>query len=199
MLFADEVTRNLIACPLRQRQVAVEQVETYKNQQTAAEKQRALEEAKAAASLQASLTQSKIGIEIAANGGAAELSRAQQMAEVVRVTAQAEKDRQTMVGEGEAAMIAAVGTANATATDLQVKAYGGPEYRLAEQIAIHMFEAVSAGHQPIVPQIVVGGEAGNGPGGLISGVLAGLLPKAHDLVEAAKTAAANGASALNTR
>lgn len=187
-------TIEMILVQLRERQVAVEQVETYTSQQTAANKQRELEESKAAAALQASLTQSKIGIQIAANGGAAELSRAEKMADVVRVAAQAEKERQTMVGEGEAAMIAAVGAANAAATDLQVKAYGGPEYRLAEQIAIHMFEAVSAGHQPIVPQIVVGGEVGNGPGGLISGVLAGLLPKAHDLVDAAKqAAAANGA------
>ena len=61
-------------------------------------------------------------------------------------------------GDGDAARLAAVGRANAGASDAQVRTYGAPEYRLAEQIAMRSFEAVAQGHQPAVPQIVVAGE-----------------------------------------
>jgi hypothetical protein len=44
------------------------------------------------------------------------------------------------------ARLAAVGRANAGAIDAQVRAYGAPEYRLVEQIAIRLFEAVAQGH-----------------------------------------------------
>lgn len=181
---------------LRQRQIAVEQRETYTSQQTAAEKQRELQKAQAAVAMQAELTQSEIRISVLENEGAAALARATKDADTVRVTAQAERDRQQLVGEGEAAAISAIGAANATATDLQVKAYGGPEYRLAEQIAIHMFEAIAAGHQPVVPQVVVGGETSQA--NLVSGVLAGLMmPKVNKLVGAAQMTATgrNGVNA----
>ena len=61
----------------------------------------------------------------------------------------------------EASRIAAVGAANAGAIDAQVRAYGGPEYRLTEQIATRLFEAVAQGHQPVMPQIMVSGEGGS--------------------------------------
>lgn len=165
---------------LRARQVAAEQQVTYASQQEAAAKERELNEAMAAAEAQRALTQSLINVTVAENQGAADLARATKDAETVRVSAQAEADRRRLEGEGEANAIAAVGAANAGAIDAQVKAYGGAEYRLAEAIAEKLFQAVAEGHQPIVPQIVVGGDSqqGMGPGGLVSGLLASLLPHA---------------------
>ena len=76
----------------------------------------------------------------------------------IGVFAQAKADRECLEGEGDAARLAAVGRANAGASDAQVRAYGAPGYRLVEQIAIRPFEAGAQGHQPAVPQIVVAGE-----------------------------------------
>jgi uncharacterized membrane protein YqiK len=108
------------------------------------------------------------------------LARATKDAETIRVTAQAEADRQRLEGDGEAARIAAVGTANAGAIDAQVRAYGGPEYRLTDQIAMRLFEAVAQGHQPVVPQIMVAGEGGGAQSGLVTGLIASLLPTIRD-------------------
>ena len=89
------------------------------------------------------------------NEGAAALAPAKTPR--IRVFAQAEDDRQCLEGDGDAARLAAVGRANAGASDAQVRAYGAPEYRLVEP-AIRPFEAVAQGHQLAVPQIVVAGQ-----------------------------------------
>jgi hypothetical protein len=54
-------------------------------------------------------------------------------AETVKVTAAAVGEKSRLEGQGEADRTLAIGTANAQATKLSVDAYGGPEYRLAEQ------------------------------------------------------------------
>jgi hypothetical protein len=59
--------------------------------------------------------------------------------------------------------------------------HGGPEYRLAERIATRPFEAAAVGHQPVVRQIVVSGEGNGGAqGGLVTGLIASLLPALRD-------------------
>lgn len=172
-----------ILMQLRGRQVAAEQIETYKSQQDAAAQERELNAAKATAAQQTHLTESAISVQIKENEGSAALARATKEAEVVRVTAQAEADQMRLRGEGDGAAILARGTANAEATRLQVEAYGGPEYRLAEQLGNRLFEAVAAGHQPIVPNVVVMGGGSDGtsqmmnPGGIVAGLLATMLPK----------------------
>lgn len=173
-----DATIEQILVQLRFRQIAIEQQVTYESQRTAAQKERELNEAEAAAAAQQGLTQSAIDIQIRTNEGEAALARARKDADATRVAAQAEADKRRMEGEGEAAAVASVGAATAGAIDAQVKAYGGAEFRLAEQIAAKLFEAVAQGHQPIVPQVVVGADAGGGSagGGLVAGLLAGLLP-----------------------
>lgn len=183
-----------ILMQLRGRQVAAEQIETYKSQGEAAAEERQLNEAKATAAQQTHLTESAISVRIKENEGSAALARATKEAEVVRVTAQAEADQMRMRGEGDAAAILARGTANAEATRLQVEAYGGPEYRLAEQLGNRLFEAVAAGHQPIVPNVVVMGNGSDGanqmnPGGIVAGLLANMLPKHGDGGKAPKVIA----------
>ena len=177
----NDQTVERILVQLRERQIAVEQIETYKRQGEAAVQERALNEVRATAEMQTKLTQSSVQVRVLENEGAAALARATKDAETIRVTAQAEADRRRLEGEGEAAQVAAVGAANAGAIDAQVRAYGGPEYRLAEQIAMHLFEAIAAGHQPVVPQIMVAGEgAGGAQNGLVTGLIASLLPTARD-------------------
>lgn len=177
----NDQTVEKILVQLRERQIAVEQIETYKRQGEAAVEERALNEVRATAEMQTKLTQSSVQVRVLENEGAAALARATKDADSIRVTAQAEADRKRLDGDGEAARLAAIGAANAGAIDAQVRAYGGPEYRLAEQIAMHLFEAIAAGHQPVVPQIMVAGEgAGGAQNGLVTGLIASLLPHARD-------------------
>jgi uncharacterized membrane protein YqiK len=177
---ANDQTVERILVQLRERQIAVEQVQTYKRQGEAAIEERALNEVRATAEMQTKLTQSAVQVRVLENEGAAALARATKDAETIRVTAQAEADRQRFEGDGEAARLSAVGAANAGAIDAQVRAYGGPEYRLAEQIATRLFEAVAQGHQPVVPQIMVSGEGGTMQNGLVTGLIASLLPMLRD-------------------
>ena len=84
---AGDKTIEDILIQLRSRQVAREQIETYKEQENAAVQERTLNEAKATAAAQLSLTQSSIQIRVHENEGAAALARAQKDAETVKVTA----------------------------------------------------------------------------------------------------------------
>jgi uncharacterized membrane protein YqiK len=161
-----------ILIQLRSRQVAREQIETYREQEKAAVQERTLNEAKATASAQLALTQSSIQVRVVENEGAAALARAHKDAETVKVTAQAAGERARLEGQGEADRVLAIGAANAQATKLSVDAYGGPEYRLAEQNFAHFADALTKINQPIVPQFLMsGGAPGNENG-------AGLIPTA---------------------
>lgn len=166
-----------ILLQLRSRQVAREQIETYTEQGKAATKERELNEAKAVAEAQSALTRSSIQVRVMENEGSAELARANKQAETIRVMATANATKRQLEGDGEAAAITAIGNANATATKAQVDAYGGPEFRLAEQVATRMFEAVKEGKQPIVPSTVIGG----GQSDLLTGLMANVMLMAKSL------------------
>ena len=66
----------------------------------------------------------------------------------------------------------AVGTANAQSTKFSVDAYGGPEFRLAEQNFTKFAEALTKISQPLVPQFLMSGGQGQETGN------AGLIPTA---------------------
>src|SRR5205814_9847145 len=66
---------------LRQRQLSVEQIETYQRQRAAAETLQTLNEAQAHATMQTSLTNSKVQIQIVENQAEAELARTRKAAE----------------------------------------------------------------------------------------------------------------------
>ncbi|GGF18129.1 hypothetical protein GCM10011611_24990 [Aliidongia dinghuensis] len=163
---------------LRQREVAREQVETYRSQQEAAISEKALNETRAIAAQQAALTQSKIAIEVAQNQGSAKVELAKRTAEETVLTAEAQRRRQTLEGEGEAARVKAVGDATASATRAQVDAYGGAQYRLAEMVLTRFAEAAERGQLQLVPQIQVGsaGDSGGADHGML-GALMGLMLK----------------------
>ena len=164
----DQTIENILI-QLRMRQVAREQVETFQEQEKAAIQERTLNEAKATAAAQAALTQSLIQIRVNENEGAAALARAQKDAETRKVTAAAVGEQSRLEGQGEADRALAVGAASAQATKLAVDAYGGPEFRLAEQNFAKFAEALTRINQPLVPQFLMSGGPGqeSGSSGLI--------------------------------
>jgi uncharacterized membrane protein YqiK len=166
---AGDTTIENILIQLRSRQVAREQVTTYQEQEKAAVQERTLNEAKATAAAQTALTQSLIQVKVQENEGSAALARAQKDAETVKVTAAAVGEKSRLEGQGEADRVLAIGTANAQSTKLSVDAYGGPEYRLAEQNFARFADALTKINQPIVPQFLMSGAQGQdgNSGGLI--------------------------------
>ena len=87
---------------LRQRQFAIEQVETFQKQQEAAVRQKSFNEAQAQAQLQAELTKSQVQIRISENAGDADLAQARKAAETTVVQAEAAAKQARLQGEGEA-------------------------------------------------------------------------------------------------
>ena len=79
----------------------------------------------------------------------------------------------------------AIGTANAQSTRLSVEAYGGPEYRLAEQNFARFADALTHIKQPLVPQFLMsggqGGESNNAgliPTAMLSSMFGQMMPAA---------------------
>jgi len=176
-----------ILIQLRERQIAVEKVETYKLQEVAAIQERTLREKEAMAQQQAQITASALAIQVKENDGKAQLAQTRQQAESIQVTAKANAERARLEGQGEADRIRAVGLADADkiravglaqaeATDKQVQAYGGPQYQLNSQVLLRFAEAIEHGKLALVPNIMVGGGDRTGTGGgLVEMMLAMLV------------------------
>jgi uncharacterized membrane protein YqiK len=174
-----------ILMQLRSRQIAEEQVETYNRQERAAVKERELREAESRAKQQTAMTESEISITVLSNQGKADYARAQQQAAQIQTLAQAEANKVRIMAEGEARKIrllaeseadraARVGIAQALAIEEQVRAYGGPQFQLAQQVMNRFAEAVEKSEVDVVPKIVMGG-TGQGNGSLIENLLSILL------------------------
>lgn len=145
-----------ILAQLRDRQIAVEQVETYSKQELASIKERELRDAMARAEQQTRLTESQILIDIRENEGKAEYQRSIQEAEKIKAIARANAERD-----------ARLGVARAIAIEEQVRAYGGPSYQVLQHVMDRFSEAVERSGVEIVPRMVMSGGsdgAGNGKG-----------------------------------
>ncbi len=103
---------------LRQRQFAIEQVETFQKQQEAAVREKSLNEATAQAQLQAELTKSQVQIRISENTGDAELAKARKKAETTVVQAEAQAKQARLQGEGEAGRLLVLAEAQAKQAQL---------------------------------------------------------------------------------
>jgi uncharacterized membrane protein YqiK len=190
-----------ILVQLRDRQVAVEKLETYEKQRIAADKERELKQAMAVAEQQTMLTQSEINIQVQENSGRAELQRATQDAERVKtlagadaervkvlaggdaqrvkLMADAEAQKVKVIGEADAVRVkliaeadaekeARVGIGKAIAIEEQVRAYGGPQLQLIQEVMGKLATAIEIAKIPIVPSTYVqmgGGGEGEGDGG----------------------------------
>lgn len=156
-----------ILAQLRDRQIAEEKKVTYGKQQSAAESEKSLREAEAAAEQQNFLTKSKIQIEIERNAGAALASKAEQEANQIVALAKANNARIRLEGEAEASKESNVGLAKAQAIDAQVKAYGGAQFRVIQDVTEKLSDAIKSSKVDIVPKTMVnmGGSGDDGNGG----------------------------------
>ena len=170
---------------LRSRQIAEEQVETYTRQQRASVQERELKEAESRARQQNILTESEISISVQSNQGKAELARAQQEASRIQTIATAEAERTRILAEGEAQkikLIAAadaeraerVGIAEARATAEKVRAYGGPQFQMLQQVMQRFAEAIESSKVDVVPKVQLS-SGGTGGGGLVENLLTVLM------------------------
>lgn len=153
-----------ILTQLRQRQVAEEQVETYSQQEKAAVKERELREAESRAAMQGKMTEAELSITIQSNQGKAEYERSIQQAQQIRALAEAEAEK-----------VARVGIAQALATEEQVRAYGGPQFQVTQQVLNRFAEAIQQSGVDVVPRVVVGGGNGEKGGSTQSNIMEGLL------------------------
>lgn len=134
----------VILSQLRDRQVALEQIETYTRQEKAAIKERELNEALSKAEQQKHLTTSEINITIQDNAGRAEYQKSLHEAEKIKAIGIAEADREAKLGIGKAVAI-----------QEQVKAYGGPKYQVLQDIVEKYTNAIRDGQIQIVPNTLV--------------------------------------------
>ncbi|MGZ9234641.1 MAG: SPFH domain-containing protein, partial [Anaerolineales bacterium] len=153
-----------ILTQLRSRQIAAEQIETYDRQEKAAVKERELREAESRAQMQTSITESELSINVQGNQGKAEYQRSIQQAAQIRALAEAEAEK-----------IARIGIAQALATEEQVRAYGGPQFQVTQQVLNRFSEAVQQSKVDVVPRVVVGGNKESGSGNIMEGLLTMLL------------------------
>src|SRR5262245_53839628 len=156
-----------ILTQLRARQIAEEQIETYARQEKAAVKERELREAESRARQQQALTESEISITLQTNQGKADYQRSLQQAATIRA-----------LSEAEAEKAARIGIAQAIAIEEQVRAYGGPQFQVTQDVMNRFAEAIEKAGVNVVPQVVVGGggEKGTTTGSnLMEGLLAMLL------------------------
>ena len=134
----------VILAQLRDRQIAVERIETYSQQEKAAGKEKELREAESKAAQQRLLTESDINIQIQSNAGKADYQRSLQDAAKIKAIAEAEAEREARVGIGKAIAI-----------DEQVRAYGGPQYQVVQDVMTKFTAAIEKSQIDIVPKTVV--------------------------------------------
>jgi uncharacterized membrane protein YqiK len=174
---------------LRQRQLSIEQLETYERQRAAAEKLQTLNEAQARAAMQTQLTNSRVQIQIAESQAEADLARARKQAEqtVVNaeadlarsrrqaeqtvVTAEAESKQKYLSGRGEAQRVTQVGLSEASVLLRKISSFGDPRLYALSVLA----EQLSHSSQPLVPERVFITGADGKDGGSAMGLLGTLL------------------------
>jgi uncharacterized membrane protein YqiK len=180
---------------LRQRQLSIEQLETYERQRASVEKLKTLNEAQATASMQTQLTNARVQAQIAEQQGEADLARARKAAEQTVVnaeaelarsrrqaeqtvlTAEAEARQRTLAGRGESQRVLQVGLSEAVVLMRKVASFGDPRLYALSQVT----EQLTHSSQPLVPERVFmaggsGDQAGaNGGAPGMLGLLINLL------------------------
>jgi uncharacterized membrane protein YqiK len=163
-----------ILTQLRDRQIAMEQVETFSRQQIAATKERELRESQAIANQQTNLTESEIKIAVASNEGKAEYQRSLQDASKIKAIAEAEAERE-----------ARIGIAKAIAVEEQVKAYGGPQFQVLQVVMDRFADAIEKSGVEVVPRMVIsgGGDGQKGGYSVFESLMAMLLSEKAGLMK----------------
>jgi len=141
---------------LTQREIANQEIETYKMQRSAQDQRTETEKAKGTADMQADLAKAQVGVEIQNNRTAARKMEAQGEAAYIEQT-----------GAAQGAQVRSVGLARAEAYERQVAALGASATALVNAV-----EALSKSSVPFMPNTLVMGDVGGGP---MSGLMALLM------------------------
>jgi hypothetical protein len=139
---------------LTQREIANQEIETYRKQRASQEERIAMENAKGTAEMQADLAQSKVGVDIKTNNANARTEEARGEAEFIRQT-----------GTAKGAEVEAVGLARARGYEAQVRALGSNATAL-----VNVITALADGSSKFVPDILV--TSGANGGGAFDGLAA---------------------------
>jgi hypothetical protein len=139
---------------LTQREIANQEVETYKMQKSAQDQRTETEKAKGTADMQADLAKSQVGVDIQNNRTAARKMEAEGEATFIERT-----------GSAQGAQVRSVGLARAEGYQKQVAALGSGATALVNAV-----EALSRSNAPFMPNTLVmgGAEAGGPLGGLMA-------------------------------
>ncbi|HEV2521221.1 MAG TPA: SPFH domain-containing protein [Candidatus Acidoferrales bacterium] len=139
---------------LTQREIANQEIETYRKQRASQEERIAMENAKGTAEMQADLAKSKVGVDIKTNNANARTEEARGEAEFIRQT-----------GTAKGAEVEAVGLARARGYEAQVRALGSNATAL-----VNVITALADGSSKFVPDILV--TSGSNGGGALDGLAA---------------------------
>jgi hypothetical protein len=168
----DVVYPEQLVTVLTQREVAHQEVETFKMQRQSQDQRIETEKARGTADMQVDLARSKVGVDIQTNKTEARIKEAQGEATYIEQT-----------GTAKGAEVRAVGLANAEAYQRQVEALGkGPT------TLVNAIKALAAGDATFVPKILVMG-SGSSQGVLES--LGSMLMDKLDTIAADPTTASS--------
>jgi hypothetical protein len=138
---------------LTHREIANQEIETFKKQKAAQDQRIEMEQAKGTADMQADLARSKVGVDIKKNNADARIAEATGEAEFIRAT-----------GTAKGAEVEAIGLARARGYRAQVEALGSSATAI-----VNVVTALSEGKAKFVPDVLV---AGGGNGGALDGLAA---------------------------
>jgi uncharacterized membrane protein YqiK len=131
---------------LTQREIANQEIETYRKQRASQEERITMENAKGTAEMQADLAKSKVGVDIKTNNANARTEEARGEAEFIRQT-----------GTARGAEVEAIGLARARGYEAQVRALGSNATAL-----VNVVTALADGSSKFVPDILVASGANGG-------------------------------------
>jgi hypothetical protein len=131
---------------LTHREIANQEIETFKKQKAAQDERIQMEQAKGTADMQADLARSKVGVDIKKNDADARIAEATGEAEFIRQT-----------GTAKGAEVEAVGLARARGYRAQVEALGSNATAIVNVVA-----ALAEGKAKFVPDVLVTGGDGGG-------------------------------------
>jgi hypothetical protein len=144
---------------LTSREIANQEIETYKKEKSAEDERIEMEKARGTANMQKELSASKVGVDIQKNN-----------AEARKAQADGEATYLEKVGLAKGAEPRSVGLANAEAYAKQVQALG-----MQGTMWVNIANALSKGQQPFMPNILVAG-GGNSLDGLAAALTGKFAP-----------------------
>jgi regulator of protease activity HflC (stomatin/prohibitin superfamily) len=140
---------------LTEREIANQEIETFKKQKESQDQRIMMEHAKGTADMQSQLAQSKVGVDIKSNNSSARKAEADGEATYIRET-----------GAAKGAEVEAIGMARAKAYEAQVRALG-----MNQTAIVNAINSLSEKNMKIVPDILVTGGGNSGPMDGLAGVL----------------------------